>query len=413
MDKINNMCATPDSICCWEDIDFKIAEKKVKKLQRRIKVAYGNKRYDVVKYLQHTLIHSFYAKALAVKIVSTNNGKNTPGVDGIIWNTSELKFNAIKDLKRRGYKTKSLRRIYIPKSDGRVRPLSIPTMKDRAMQTLYRLALEPIAELTADECSYGYRIKRSAKDAILCCCDYLSEDSSLEWVLKLDIKSCFDTISHEWLLSNIFMDKEILMKFLKCGYIDNSILYPTLEGVPQGGSISSILCNMTLDGLESMIVDTYRSQIHLIRYADDILVLGTGYSFLQSIVPVVEKFLSERNLEISRQKSEITHIKNGVTFLGWKIYKEEHQIISVPARKSIDSLLSKIITVLNNDILPKSELCKSLKQIIRGWLNYYNVAQQQSIYGVEFEVISCIYDITRDSALAEYISKIFEMYNNI
>lgn len=241
-----------------------MAERNVKKLQKRIKVAYTNKRYDVVINLQNTLIHSFYAKALAVKIVSTNDGKNTPGVDGIIWNTSELKFNAIKDLKRRGYKTKSLRRIYIPKSDGRVRPLSIPTMKDRAMQTLYRLALEPIAELTADECSYGYRIKRSAKDAILRCCDYLSEDSSLEWVLKLDIKSCFDTISHEWLLSNIFIDKEILMKFLKCGYIDNSILYPTLEGVPQGGSISSILCNMTLDGLESMIVDTYGSQIHLI-----------------------------------------------------------------------------------------------------------------------------------------------------
>lgn len=413
MNNINNMCATPDSICCWEEINFKIAERNVKKLQRRIKVAYTNKRYDVVINLQNTLIHSFYAKALAVKIVSNNDGKNTPGLDGIIWNTSELKFNAIKNLKRRGYKTKSLRRIYIPKSDGRVRPLSIPTMKDRAMQTLYRLALEPIAELTADEGSFGYRIKRSAKDAILRCCDYLSEDSLLEWMMKLDIKSCFDTISHEWLLSHIFMDKDILMKFLKCGYIDNSILYPTLEGVPQGGSISSILCNMTLDGLESMIVGTYGNQVRLIRYADDILVLGTGYTFLQSIVPVIEKFLSERNLEISRQKSEITHIKNGVTFLGWEIYKEEHQIISVPTRKSIDSLLSKIITVLNNDILPKSELCKSLKRIIRGWLNYYNVAQRQSLYGVEFEVISCIYDLTRDVALAEYINKIFEKYDNL
>lgn len=413
MNKINNMRATPNSICCWEDINFTIAEKKVKKLQRRIKVAYSNKRYDVVRYLQHTLIHSFYAKALAVKIVSTNRGKNTPGVDGIVWNTSKLKFEAIKNLKRRGYKPKALRRCYIPKGNGKSRPLSIPTMKDRAMQTLYRLALEPIAELTADDSSFGYRIKRSAKDAILRCCDYLSEDSSLEWVLKLDIKSCFDTISHEWLLSHIFMDKEILMKFLKCGYIDSSILYPTLEGVPQGGSISSILCNITLDGLECMLVHIYGSQIHLIRYADDILVLGTGYSFLQSIVPVVEKFLAERNLELSKQKCEITHLKKGVTFLGWEIYKEENQIIAVPARKSIDSLLNKIITILNNGFLSKSELCKSLKQIIRGWLNYYNVAQQQSIYGVEFEVISCIYDITRDSALAEYINKIFKNYDNI
>lgn len=144
------------------------------------------------------------------------------------------------------------------------------------------------------------------------------------------------------------------------------------------------------------------------------MVLGTGYSFLQSTVPVIEKFLSERNLELSRQKSEITHIENGVTFLGWKIYKEEHQIISVPARKSINTLLDKIVIVLNNNtFLSKQKLCKSLKQIIRGWLNYYNAAQQQSIYGVEFEVISCIYDITRDSALAEYINKIFQEYDNL
>ena len=163
------LCATPRTAQSWQDIDFKAAERSVKKLQMRIAKAVKEKKWGKVKALQWTLTHSFYAKALAVKQVTENQGTRTSGVDHELWDTPNGKFKAIGKLKRRGYKAQPLRRVYIPKKNGKLRPLSIPTMTDRAMQTLYRLALEPIAETTADPHSYGFRPQRCVQDAIEHC----------------------------------------------------------------------------------------------------------------------------------------------------------------------------------------------------------------------------------------------------
>lgn len=168
--KINEKsCATSDTNSCWEKIDFIAAEKSVKKLQKRIVKALLNMQFDKVEVLQHKLIHSFYAKALAIKIVTSNRGKYTYGIDHTLWIKPEEKFNAISKLSRRGYKPKPLKRVYIPKPDGRFRTLSIPSMKDRAMQTLYRFAIEPIAEVLGDDHSYGFRKNRSTRDALIRC----------------------------------------------------------------------------------------------------------------------------------------------------------------------------------------------------------------------------------------------------
>lgn len=222
MSKINGKpCATSDVALAWEDIDFRKAERHIIKLQKRIALAYSNRCFDKVDMLQHTLIHSFCAKALAVKIVTSNRGKLTPGIDDVICMTPDEKYQLISVLTRRGYKALPLKRIYIPKSSGTLRPLSIPTTKDRAMQTLYKFALEPIAELTADDCSFGFRPERSARGAIVRCVDILTDNSNMSWILKADIRSCFDNISHKWMLDNIPVDRKMLSNFLKCGYIDN------------------------------------------------------------------------------------------------------------------------------------------------------------------------------------------------
>jgi RNA-directed DNA polymerase len=183
--------------------------------------------------------------------VTENQGRRTPGVDGVTWSTPKSKINAVSSLKRRGYRPRPLRRIYIPKANGtKMRPLGIPCMVDRAQQALYLLALEPVAETTADPNSYGFRSARSTADAIEQCFRALAQADSATWILEADIRSCFDEISHDWLVAHIPTDKAILRRWLEAGYLHNRVFHSTQAGTPQGGIISPTLMNMTLDGLE-------------------------------------------------------------------------------------------------------------------------------------------------------------------
>jgi len=234
----------------WYDIEWEKVHRNVSRLQARIVKATQEGRWGKVKALQHLLTRSFSGKALAVKRVTENQGKNTPGVDGEVWNTPAKKMKAVHELRQRGYQPQPLRRVYIPKSSGKMRPLGIPTMKDRAMQALYLLALDPIAETQADPNSYGFRKERCQADAIAQCFNILSRKDRASWILEGDIRACFDNISHKWLLENIPIEKSILRRWLKAGYVEQYILHPTEAGTPQGGIISPALMNMALDGLE-------------------------------------------------------------------------------------------------------------------------------------------------------------------
>ena len=263
----------------WHAIPWKTVNETVRRLQARIVQATKAGKWHKVQALQHLLTHSLSGKALAVRRVTENQGKNTPGIDKVIWKDPESKRMAIHQMQRRGYKALPLRRVYIPKSNGKKRPLGIPTMQDRAMQALYLHALDPIAETLADPNSYGFRKERSCADAMEQCATVLSNGTRPQWILEGDIKSCFDKISHSWLLSHIPMDKTILNTWLKAGYMDKSVLYPTEDGTPQGGIISSVLANMALEGLERILRKKYphsglkalkgmNKQVNLVRYCD-------------------------------------------------------------------------------------------------------------------------------------------------
>jgi RNA-directed DNA polymerase len=214
------MAGAPSTrIVSWKAIHWPTVENHVNRLQLRIAKAIKLGRYCKAKALQWILTHSFFAKLLAIKRVTQNAGKYTAGIDGVILKTDKQKINAAYALKRKGYKAQPLRRIYIPKKNGKLRPLGIPTQLDRAQQALHLFSLIPIAEILADKNSYGFRPKRSTHDAIEQCFKLLSKELSAQWILEGDIKACFDKISHNWLLENVMMDKTVLRQWLTAGFI--------------------------------------------------------------------------------------------------------------------------------------------------------------------------------------------------
>jgi RNA-directed DNA polymerase len=363
----------------WDAIDWQTAKSFVYRLQVRIAKAFENKQYGKAKALQWLLTHSFYAKCLAVKRVVQNRGAKTPGVDKVIWNTPKQKIRAVNSLKRRGYKTLPLRRIYIPKKvKGELRPLSIPVMHCRAMQALYLLALEPIAEILADENSYGFRPLRSAADATSQCHSLLCRRGSAEYILEADIQSCFTEISHDWLLKHVPMDKTILANWLTAGYIEKGSLYPTLRGTPQGGIISATLLVIVLAGLESVvrtaIGNRKKNKVYFSIYADDFIVTSATRELLtERVQPLIVAFLAERGLTLSRDKTHITPITDGFDFLGINLRKYRNgKVINKPSKASIQAFLADIRQTIKSHPTAKTEnLIRLLNPKIRGWTNYF------------------------------------------
>ena len=381
---VKTKCASSKTEACkWTDIQWDKCERRVRKLQTRIVKAQKEKRYGKVKALQRILVTSFDAKALAVKRVTSNKGKRTAGVDKVRWTTPSAKFEAISSLKRKGYKPKPLKRVYIDKSNGKKRPLGIPAMQDRAMQALYLMALEPVTETMADGNSYGFRRKRSTADAIDALHRLLCRKSDPQWILEGDIKGCFDHISHQWLLEHIQMDRQILAKWLTSGVIFNKILTPTTEGTPQGGIISPTLANATLDGLEKAVKEKFHKHIkcgkmyfpkvNLIRYADDFVVTAQNRQSLEEIKILITDFLAQRGLSLSEEKTLITHISDGFDFLGFNIRKySNRKLLIKPSMKSQKKFNEKLHqTIFSNKSASQCLLIEKLNPIITGWGNYF------------------------------------------
>jgi len=374
----------------WDSILWDHHRTIVKKLQLRIAKATQLRKFRKLKTLQWILTHSFSAKVIAVRNVMQNKGSKTPGVDGIIIKTPEAKLALAKNMKRKGYQPSPLRRIYIPKAGNtkKLRPISMPTMADKCHQALHTLALVPVSEVTADLNSYGFRPNRCCADAIEQAFIILAKSTAPQWVLEGDIKGCFDYISHQWMSNHICTDKVLMNKWLKAGFIETGKLFPTTEGTPQGGIISPVLCNMTLDGIAHMLQENFNQYkgIHFIRYADDFIVTGYSKEILENrIKPAITVFLKQRGLELSQEKTKVTHITDGFDFLGQNVRKYSSQgnlkLLIKPSEKNIFSFLEGIRKVIRKArSITQAALIRQLNSKIRGWVNFHRSVVSKEIF---------------------------------
>jgi RNA-directed DNA polymerase len=385
--------ASFDGVKNWHDLDWARIQQSVRKTQLKIAQATREGDWRRVKRLQRLLTHSFYGRCLAVRRVTENRGRKTPGVDGETWGTPQAKLHAVGRLsKKRGYRPRPLRRVWIPKpGKHEKRPLGIPTMLDRAMQALYLQVLEPVVESTSDPKSYGFRPDRSTADSMVELFHLLSPQTAPVWILEGDIKGFFDNIHHEWLCWNVPMDRTVLRKWLKAGVIDRRQLMATEAGTPQGGIISPCLANATLNGLETQLKrhlvnklgtrNAKKSKVQCVRYADDFVVTAASKELLEEEVkPWVEQFLSVRGVALSREKTQITHIHQGFDFLGWNFRKyvpkspyRNAKLLIKPSKKNVSAFYRKVREIIKGSgALTQDALIGQLNPVLKGWAQYHS-----------------------------------------
>ena len=367
----------------WNSIDWDTVRTIVNRLQTRIAKATREGQWNLVKRLQYLLTHSHSAKLLAVRTVTQNRGARTPGIDGERWTHPSQKMRAALCLTSKQYRAQPLKRIYIPKpGKDTKRPLSIPTMYDRGMQALYALALQPIAETTADPRSFGFRLFRSAQDAAQYAFFCLHHRHSAQWILEGDIRGCFDNISHEWLKANIPLEQVVLTQFLKAGFVFEQTLYPTDKGTPQGGLISPILANIALDGIEGYLNEMFpKMKVHLIRYADDFLITAPSKEVAEDIREHMRELLAERGLELSESKTVVTNIDEGLDFLGWNFRKYKGTLLIKPSRRSVEKITETIREIIHKGASwTQEDLIHALNPVIVGWANYHRHVVAKKTY---------------------------------
>jgi RNA-directed DNA polymerase len=368
----------------WQRINWAARYRQVRALQRRIVQAVQAGVWRKVKRLSYLLVHSFAARALAVKRVTENTRKKTPGVDGDLWETPAKKAQAVAGIGRwRGYRPAPLKRIYIPKKDGKQRPLSMPTLTDRARQAVYLQALQPIAETTGDQHSYGFRPKRRCADAIDQCFKVLRQKTSATWILEGDIEGFSDNIRFSWMEEHIPMNKRVLSTWLRSGFIDRGTLFATTAGVPQGGIISPVVSNMVLDGLEAAVHGgSWHRRVHnsnYVRWADDFIVTATSRQVLaDTVLPRITAFLAERGVRLSPTKSVITPITQGFNFLGQTLRKYERpsgkpaKLQITPSKASFQALKARVKALCKQAAgHTPAQLIDTLNLVLCGWANYH------------------------------------------
>ena len=402
-----NRAKTPAS---WNDINWCRNRKLVRNLRQRIYRASRQGDHKKLRSLQRLMLKSRANRELSIRqVTQVNKGRLTAGVDKLVVKTPQGRTRLVEEVSQyQPWKAKPARRVYIPKANGKQRPLGIPTVLDRCMQAIVKNALEPEWEALFEPGSYGFRPGRGCHDAIERIYALSIPKTRKKWVVDADIKGAFDNIRHATILEALagFPARNLVRQWLKAGVVDRGVFAETTAGTPQGGVVSPLLANIALHGMESAVGvsywkdgDSYKinSTRALVRYADDFVIFAETREDAEAAKSDIARWLAGRGLELSQEKTRIRHLTEGFNFLGFNVRqypvsntRTGYKLLIRPSKESVSDFKHRMkrewSALVGHNV---DAVLARLRPILRGWVNYYRtVTSKETFNGLDYWMLS-------------------------